>query len=80
MAENIEVNAPAKKASRKLKTLVYAGLATGFAGVCSTSAALHGNASSHGQAMVDWNADTFTVQVKPGEKAAAPVATEKATR
>jgi hypothetical protein len=79
MAENIEVTAPAKKASRKLKTLVYAGLATGFAGVCSTSAALHGNASSHGQAMVDWNADTFTV-VKVDEKAATPVVAEKTTR
>lgn len=80
MAEKIEVTAPAKKASRKLKTLVYAGLATGFAGVCSTSAALHGNASSHGQAMVDWNADTFSVQVKTGDKAVAPATTEKTTR
>jgi hypothetical protein len=52
--------------ARKLRALVYTGLAGGLVGVSTYSAAAHGNASSHcaplpGQT-VSWDADDLVLE------------------
>ena len=52
-----------QKKSKKLRALVYVGLAGGLVGVSTMSAAAHGNASSHGidTQSISWQVDDFTV-------------------
>jgi hypothetical protein len=51
------------KKSKKLRALVYVGLAGGLVGVSTMSTAAHGNASSHtlGTKSINWQADDFKV-------------------
>jgi len=55
-----------KKNAKKLRTLVYVGLAGGLVGVTSMSASAHGNASSHTihAKKLTWQADDFVVDQK----------------
>jgi hypothetical protein len=55
-----------KKNTKKLRALVYVGLAGGLVGVSTMSAAAHGNASSHYLLAkpLTWQADDFVVDQK----------------
>lgn len=56
------------KKAKKLRALVYTGLAGGLVGVSTYSAAAHGNASTRsvvdGQ-QITWQADDFVVAQQP---------------
>lgn len=60
------------KNSKKLRALVYAGLAGGLVGVSTMSASAHGNASSHGTiTKIKWQADEIVVDQQAKQQEAS---------
>lgn len=62
------------KNSKKLRALVYVGLAGGLVGVSTMSAAAHGNASSNFNLWdrISWQADDIVIDQQTKQQQEAP--------